>query len=278
MTDMEGAAVAAQDRGAERSDSSDGRRAGAVGRRGERRPRGSSRVRSAVLWDALRTVLDRIAPEGPSDVVDVGGGTGGFAVPLAELGHRVTVVDASPDALAALERRADESGVTVRAVQGDAVDLPDLLGPDAADLVLCHSVLEYVDDPAAAVRALTATLRPGGSASVLVAGQVAAALHRAVAGHFDDACQVLTDPDGRWGDHDRMPRRFTRATLTGLVAASGLTVGELHGVRIFADLVPSGLVDAEQDAADALIALESAAAVHPILRELATQLHLLAHK
>ncbi|MFP3969616.1 methyltransferase domain-containing protein [Actinomadura fulvescens] len=252
------------------------------------RPRGSSRVRNAVLWDALRTVLDRIAPEGPSDVVDVGGGTGGFAVPLAELGHRVTVVDASPDALAALERRADEAGVTVKAVQGDAVDLPDLLGSDAADLVLCHSVLEYVDDPDAAVRALTATLRPGGSASVLVAGQVAAALHRAVAGHFDDARHVLTDPDGRWGDHDRMPRRFTRETLSALVAASGLTVGELHGVRIFADLIPGNLVDADhtaagrgpggERAAEALIALESAAAVHPILRELATQLHLLAHK
>ncbi|MFI0445176.1 methyltransferase domain-containing protein [Actinomadura sp. 6N118] len=295
MTDVKGAAVAAQEKPAERSESSDGRRVGAVGRPGERselrvagrRLRGSSRVRNAVLWDALRTVLDRIAPEGPSDVVDVGGGTGGFAVPLAELGHRVTVVDANPDALAALERRADEAGVTVKAVQGDAVDLLDLLGPDAADLVLCHSVLEYVDDPAAAVRALTATLRPGGSASVLVAGQVAAALHRAVAGHFDDARHVLTDPDGRWGDHDRVPRRFTRATLADLVAASGLTVGELHGVRIFADLVPGSLIDAEHtgrghggetSAADALIALESIAAVHPILRELATQLHLLAHK
>ena len=47
-------------------------------------------------------------------VVDVGGGTGGFAVPLAQAGHRVTVVDASPDALAALTRRAAEAGVADR--------------------------------------------------------------------------------------------------------------------------------------------------------------------
>jgi ubiquinone/menaquinone biosynthesis C-methylase UbiE len=257
MTEVRGATVAAQQ---------------------GKRTRGSSRVRNAVLWDALRCVLDRIAPEGPSEVVDVGGGTGGFAVPLAELGHRVTVVDSSPDALAALERRADEAGVSVRAVQGDAVDLPDLLGEGSADLVLCHSVLEYVDDPAAAMAALTTTVRAGGSVSVLVAGQVAAVLHRAVAGHFDDARRALTDPAGRWGDGDRTPRRFTRETLSELVATAGLTAGELHGVRIFADLVPSGLIDAEQDAAEALIALESAAAVHPILRELATQLHVLAHK
>jgi SAM-dependent methyltransferase len=236
-------------------------------------------VRSAVLWDALRKVLDRIDPEsGPRDIVDVGGGTGGFAVPLAELGHRVTVVDASLDALAALERRADESGVTVRAVQGDAVDLPDLLGLDTADLVLCHSVLEYVDDPAAVMAALTTVVRPGGSVSALVPGQVAAALHRAVAGHFDDARRALTDPSGRWGEHDHTPRRFTRQSLSALVENAGLRVGALHGVRIFADLVPAGLLDNEQDAAEALIALESVAAVHPVLRELATQLHVVADR
>src|SRR5919109_4698112 len=129
--------------------------------------------RTAVVWAALRREIERQGGR-PLTVLDVGGGTGGFAVPLAELGHRVTVVDASPDALAALERRAAESGVTVRAVQGDAVDLPDLLGTGTADLVLCHSVLEYFDDPEAAMAALTAAVRPGGSVSVLVAGQIGA--------------------------------------------------------------------------------------------------------
>ncbi|WP_395106017.1 methyltransferase domain-containing protein [Actinomadura sp. SCN-SB] len=250
---------------------------GTAARQG-RWPRGGGKVRSAVLWDALRKVLDRLDPGAtPHDIVDVGGGTGGFAVPMAELGHRVTVVDSSLDALAALERRAAESGVTVHAVQGDAVDLPDLLGRDAADLVLCHSVLEYVDDPAAAMAALTATVRAGGSVSVLVPGQVAAALHRALAGHFDDARRALTDPSGRWGEHDHTPRRFTRQSLSALVENAGLRVGALHGVRIFADLVPTGLLEAEQDA-ESLIALEAVAAVHPVLRELATQLHVVADR
>nr|BFE35221.1 methyltransferase [Actinomadura rugatobispora] len=261
-----------------RAEEHDARGMGVAARPG-RRPWGGGRVRNAVLWDALRKVLDRLDPgAGPRDVVDVGGGTGGFAVPLAELGHRVTVVDSSLDALAALERRADEAGVTVRAVQGDAVDLPDLVGTDAADLVLCHSVLEYVEDPAAVMAALTGTVRHGGSVSVLVAGQIAAALHRAVAGHFDDARRALTDPSGHWGEHDRIPRRFTRQSLSALVENAGLRVGALQGVRIFADLVPNGLLDAEQDAAESLIALEAVAAVHPVLRELATQLHVVADR
>ncbi|HEX8627928.1 MAG TPA: methyltransferase domain-containing protein, partial [Catenuloplanes sp.] len=96
--------------------------------------------RTAVVWTVLRRELDRHAGRSLT-VLDVGGGTGGFAVPLAEAGHRVTVVDASPDALAALDRRAAEAGVgdRVRAVQGDGDALAGLVEAGSADLVLCHS-------------------------------------------------------------------------------------------------------------------------------------------
>ena len=58
------------------------------------RPR--TAVRTAVVWEVLRDALAALAPDGRSlQVLDVGGGTGGFAVPLAELGHQVTVVDAA---------------------------------------------------------------------------------------------------------------------------------------------------------------------------------------
>lgn len=229
-------------------------------------------VRTAVVWDVLRPVL---AAE-TLDIVDAGGGTGGFAVPLAALGHRVTVVDPNPDALAALERRAADAGVAVRGVQADTDDLLAVVGPDSADLVLCHSVLEYVDDAGAAMAALTRTVRPGGRLSVLVSGGLAAVLHRAVSGHFEDARNALSDPLGRWGDRDPVPRRFTRETLTDLAAGAGLADLQLHGVRIFTDLVSAGLVDGDPEAAQALIELEAAAATHPVLRDLATQLHLLA--
>ena len=238
-------------------------------------------VRTAVVWEILRDVLDeRAKASGRAglDVVDAGGGTGGFAVPLAELGHRVTVVDASPDALAGLERRAAEAGVPVRALQGDADGLLDLVGPDSADLVLCHSVLEYVDDPAAALASMARTVRPGGAVSVLAAGQVAAVLHRAIGGHFHDARRVLSSAQGRWGDRDPMPRRFTSGMLAELIQGAGLRVGPVHGVRVFADLVPSGILDGERGAADRLADLERAVSMHPVLKDIATQLHTLAHR
>lgn len=236
--------------------------------------RRSAGIRAAVVWDSLEPVL----AAGPLDVVDVGGGTGHFAVPLAELEHRVTVVDANPDALAALERRADEAGVIVIGRQADAHELLSVVDEAAADLVLCHSVLEYVEDPAAALAALVGALRPGGALSVLVAGSLAAALHRAATGHFEDAQRVLTRADGRWGEHDPVPHRFTRDSLRVLAADAGLVDVQVDGIRVFADLVPEGLIDSDPHAAEALRALEAVAGQHPVLRELATQLHLSAHR
>lgn len=241
-------------------------------------------ARTAVVWEVLTTALAEADPDGSGlDVLDAGGGTGGFAVPLAQAGHRVTVVDPSPDSLAALQRRAAERGLAdrVAAVQGDLTDLPGLLAPASADLVLCHSVLEVVDDPAAALRAVTGVLRPGGRLSLLVAGRDAAVLARALAGRPDEAAHVLTDPAGRWGPADGTARRWTVRSLRELVTQAGLRVEQVHGVRTVADLVPSAVLDAEPGPGHqraALLALERALSTIEPFRDLATQLHVLARR
>ncbi|GCD38343.1 methyltransferase [Streptomyces chrestomyceticus] len=245
------------------------------------RPRAS--LRTAVVWEVLKDALEHraeAAGRDALDVLDTGGGTGNFAVPVARLGHRVTVVDPSPNALFALERRAAEAGVAdrVRAVQGDAHGLFDVVEPGGYDAVLCHGVLEYVDDPAEGVRNAVGALRPAGTLSLLAAGLGGAVLARALAGHFTEARNALSDPAGRWGDGDPVPRRFTAEQLTGLVSDTGLRVGAVHGVRVFADLVPGVLVDTEPGAMDALLKLEAAAAEQPAFHSVATQLHVLAER
>ncbi|MFC9587617.1 methyltransferase [Streptomyces yangpuensis] len=245
------------------------------------RPRAS--LRTAVVWEVLKEALDRRVKATGRDVLDVldtGGGTGKFAVPVAHLGHRVTVVDPSPNALFGLERRVSEAGVAdlVRGVQGDAQGLLDVVERDAYDVVLCHGVLEYVDDPAEGVANAVAALRPGGTLSLLAAGLGGAVLARALAGHFTEARNALTDPAGRWGSGDPVPRRFTAEQLSELVGGAGLTVGAVHGVRIFADLVPGVLVDTEPGAVEALLRLEEAAAELPAFHAVATQLHVLGEK
>ena len=242
---------------------------------GDRRRRS---VRTALVAEALRAALVATGAQGPLDIVDLGGGTGGFAVPLAAEGHRLTVVDPSPDALASLERRAREEGVEdrVRGVQGDAADLARLAAEGSADAMLCHGVLEVVDDPQEALEAMAAVLRAGGVFSLLVAQRNAVVLARALAGHLSDAHDALLDPDGRWGASDPMPRRFDETAVSELLETAGLAVHTVHGVRTFSDLVPSAFVDAEPGAAEALADLERTASQHPAFRAIATQLHVIA--
>jgi SAM-dependent methyltransferase len=228
-----------------------------------------SAARTSVVWDAVRPHVTAGA-----DVLDIGGGTGGFAVRVAELGARVTVVDPSPDALAALDRRARELSVEVSAQQGDLSTLLEVTGPSSADLVLCHGVLEVVDDPAAALATLRQVLRPGGVLSLLVAQRHAAVVARAMAGHFAQARTLL---DAGPGERDgRAGHRFTADEVTALVFAAGFAVESVHGVRVFADLVPGSLLDLEPGATAALVDLERAVSERPEYLPLAAQLHLLA--
>jgi S-adenosylmethionine-dependent methyltransferase len=243
-------------------------------------------ARSALLWDVLRTVVSaRVAETGRQalDIVDVGGGTGGLAVPFAALGHTVTVVDPSPDALAAAQRRAAEAGARLASVQGDAASLDSVVGSATADLVICHNVLEYVEEPADAMSAIARVLRPSAVVSVLASNAVAAVLHRALAGRFAEARQLLAasvpasaaTPSPRVGT---APRRFTLPELTALITGAGLRAGEAHGLRIFGGLVPGALLDGDAAAAEALRALEEAASSTPPLRDIAAQLHVFGHR
>ena len=227
-------------------------------------------ARTAVVWDALRALLEG---RPPVRVLDIGGGTGGFAVRVAALGHRVTVVDPSPDALAILDRRSEETGVADRVVgvQGDLDTVPGLVPADGVDIVLCHGVLERVEDHEGAVRSIAGVLRPGGTLSLLVGQLHAAVVARAVAGHFRQARELLdggavTDP----------VHRFTVPEATLLLEGAGLTDVTVHGVRVFSDLVPSSLVDLEPGAAAALAELEQAVSGLPEYLALATQIHLMA--
>ena len=246
--------------------------------------------RTAVVWAVLREELARF--DRRVTAVDVGGGTGGFAVPLAMDGHQVTVVDSSPDALASLMRRASDAGVAdrVAAVQGDADALAELIPAGSADLVLCHSLLEVVDDPVKTVAALVGCLRVGGAASVVVANRVAAVLARAIGGQLGAAMELLgagstgalsagagstgaLSAGGGLGE--RLRRRFDREGVTGLLADAGLLVERVHGVRVVADLMPGAVAEAAQET---LLEFELAAAATPPYRDIATQLHLLARK
>lgn len=247
--------------------------------------------------DAVHRVLEEEIAEArsrrdgrPPRVLDVGGGSGVWAVPLASTGCEVTVVDPSPNALATLQRRAADAGVAelITALQGDTEALHNYTPPGGADLVLGHGLLEYVDDVPTSLSSLVAASAPGGAVSVLVANRYAAVLGRALAGRLPEALRVLHDPDGRLdGTTDTVLRRFDTEELKRRMQDAGLAVELVQGQDVFAYLVPGTVSEgvpgtaadpaagagSESSAADVLAELERGAAARPPLRDIATRLH-----
>ena len=61
--------------------------------------------------------------------------------------------------------------------------------------MICHRVLEVIEVPAEALRAMATTLRPGGVLSLLAAQRHASVLSQALAGHIATARRAtLTRP------------------------------------------------------------------------------------
>lgn len=231
-------------------------------------PRRRRSVAATRLSDVLDLQLSALVPSEPRplDAVDLGGGTGGLALDVARRGHHVTVVDPSPDALASLERRLADDHLegTVVGRQGDASDLLTLLGPGSVDVVLCHRVLEVVDDPASVLSDAVAVLRPGGALSLLVAQKHAQVLGQALAGNLAVARQT-------WDD----PHRLDFEGVTALVAAAGLVVLEADGIGAVAELVPEAAVESPAAWGD-LLALETAVSRDATFRALAPHVHVFA--
>lgn len=116
--------------------------------------RAESRLRNP--WIAGE--LARTFPDRPANVLDVGCGGGFLSNHLGSLGHHVTGLDASSDALA-VARRYDGTSL-VRYQQGDALNLPYSDG--SFDAVCAMDFLEHVEDPDRVIAEAARVLKPGG--------------------------------------------------------------------------------------------------------------------
>lgn len=183
-------------------------------------------------------------------VLDVGMGQGAQALRLARVGHQVTGFERD-EKMIAVAREAlsgEPEGVRerVRIIEGDGRDTGVHFLPGSFDVVLCHGVLMYVEEPDALLAGLARMLAPGGLLSLLVRNGDALAMRPGLSGDWAGALAAFGtaasapafDSARAGGSASRLGpevRADRLAGLTATLAGIGAPLHTWYGVRVFAD-------------------------------------------
>jgi S-adenosylmethionine-dependent methyltransferase len=239
----------------------------------------------------LRQMAQHLGPLPRSlKVLDAGGGTASYALPLAQQGHQVCLLDFSARMLTIARQKVEQLAPSllerIDFCHASVEETPSLFRPDYFDLILCHTLLEYVSEPWGVLRTLTTVLQPGGLISLLLANSYADALRWALArGDLEKARLALRPSSGQAlrervssADLFGLPRRtFPTEVVQEALVDAGVEVVAEYGVRIFADYLPAEkLADSEFFAR--LLELEAAAGALDPYRLIARYIHLLGRK
>jgi 2-polyprenyl-3-methyl-5-hydroxy-6-metoxy-1,4-benzoquinol methylase len=115
-------------------------------------------------FEKITKILDRIIPSHDGCALDVGCGTGIFSQYLSRKGWTVRAIDASPDMIEQA-KAMDASGKIE--FSNDTIE-SFALAPNSFDLILCLSMLEYVEDDEVAIQKFHQLLKLGGLLVVTV--------------------------------------------------------------------------------------------------------------
>jgi SAM-dependent methyltransferase len=162
-------------------------------------------IAAVQLWGAGPRIVRHAAVRPGDEVLDVACGTGNAAIRAAEAGAQVTALDLTPELLRAGERLAEEAGLSIDWVEGDAEDLPF---PDASfDVVLSTFGCMFAPRHAVAAAELARVLRPGGRLALFT-------WTGAMAAFFDGLDRYLPPlppfaaPAGLWGSEEHVRALF----------------------------------------------------------------------
>jgi S-adenosylmethionine-dependent methyltransferase len=237
----------------------------------------AGRLRSELAWENLRRFLPRDAAK--NRALDAGGGTGFASVQLARLGHDVVLLDSSEQMLRIARQDADACGVTPRIsfCHAETRQLRELFAAEFFDVVVCHNLLEYSEDPSTTVRDIAHVLRKDGVVSVLVRNRAGEVLKDAVKSlDWKLAAADLTADavvDALYGNRVRL---FAPADLREMLARAGLEIVAEHGVRVFFDYLA---LEAPTDATySQIFELESTLGVLPEFFAIARYIQLVARR
>ena len=237
------------------------------------------RLRQEIVADqAARLIARTWGPDPPSlRVLDVGCGTADVALRLAAAGHGLSLLDPVPEMLAFARESAQAltppPAIPPRFIQGSLEEAPALLTGQTFDLLLCHTLLEYLGDPYGALRSLAPLLARGGCLSLVALNRRQEPLRAAIRDAKLDEARTKLTAEGTTDSLFGLPRTaLVLEELRHHLSAVGIAVVEHEGILVFADYLAPGPLE-EPSRFRTLFRLEVEAGALSPFREVARYLH-----
>ena len=169
----------------------------------------------------------------PLTILDAGGGSEPDSLALARMYHQVHVVDHSDSVLREVKANAALAGVSGR-VETHTLDLRDIASEfesDSFDVVLCHNVIQFTNDPEALLEALYQLIRPGGLLSLITLNQYVQ-LYNSVYQHQDLDAAYLELTEGQQGKSmfDAGRSAYGADQLISRLEQQGYTLEKHYGI------------------------------------------------
>jgi len=209
-------------------------------------------VYNAVTWNYIKEYLPQDKKN--ARVLDAGGGTGIWAVRIADLGYQVVLTDISKGMLNVAREKIRNQGLSDRitVVESDITDMKEFRD-NSFGLVLAEGdPVSYCDDPEKAVKELSRVVRPGGHVTISVDNKMSWGYRCLKMGEPGLAKQVQETSiffmPGKRDGEGYPAHMFTIEELVFMIARHGLTpvktVGKLLKVWPREDLEKPELLSA----------------------------------
>lgn len=203
------------------------------------------RIRTDLIGEDLDFILELMKDRGSLSVLDLGCGTGFFSSRLAALGHHADLCDVSEEMIAEAEKfaAAQHTQQNMNFFCASAFELPCQITGRTYDLILCHAVMEWVEDQRKLLEIIKSRLSPGGELSLLVYNRDALLYQSLIVGNFNYiSCNFQSK------HRQKLTPKYPvePAELEHTLQELGFTIQRKTGIRVFHDYVRDKKIQTEK--------------------------------
>lgn len=222
-------------------------------------------------WERLfkKIVWQQIGSPKGKKILDFGSGEGITANHFAPQ-NEVTAIEPSEEMLANVWKDNSYTQIV-----GDIKSL-SAFEVEAFDLIICHNVLEYIDDKKSVIKALARVLKKDGILSIVKHNRAGRVMQMAVLLDDFEKANALLDGKNSTASKFGAIRYYEDDDIQKW--EPGLDISEVFGIRTFWDLQQNQEKHSDEAWQDKMIQLEMRVAQVPEYRDIAFFHHLLVKK